>query len=119
MQSRSSGIRFGSEVYTWFMKENGRANANRLDHMIEVIAAAGFTGIQPIFSWMGDLNDPFASRSLASHGTWIWPPCRFVLDWNHEGETEEELREAEVGYEFSGTLSGCAAVRGPDAPGPI
>ena len=46
------------------MKENGRANANRLDHMIRVIAQAGFRSIQPIYSWMGDLSDP---QRLAEH----------------------------------------------------
>lgn len=108
MQTHSSGIRFGSEVYTWFMKESGRANANRLDHMIDVIAHAGFAGVQPIFSWMGDLSDPIRlAQSLASRRLEL-AAMSFVLDWNHEGETEEELHEAEsvmnlLGY-FPGAL---------------
>ncbi len=100
MQSRSTGIRFGSEVYTWFMKENGRANANRLGHMIEVIAKAHFKGIQPIFSWMGDLSDPVRlAGNLDLHGLDL-AAISFVLDWNHEGETEEELRETEAVMNF-------------------
>jgi inosose dehydratase len=100
MQTHTSGIRFGSEVYTWFMKESGRANANRLDHMIDVIAQAGFAGVQPIFSWMGDLSDPARlAQSLASRGLEL-AAMSFVLDWNHEGETEEELREAESVMNF-------------------
>ena len=102
MQTRSPRIRFGSEVYTWFMKENGAANANRLDHMIDVIARAGFTGVQPIFSWMGDLSDPVRlAGSLASRGLEL-SAMSFVLDWNHEGETDEELREAESVMKFLG-----------------
>jgi inosose dehydratase len=106
MQTNSPGIRFGSEVYTWFMKENGRANENRLDHMIDVIAQAGFAGVQPIFSWMGDLSDPARlSQSLASRGLEL-AAMSFVLDWNHEGETEEELREAESVMNFLGHFPG-------------
>ena len=106
MQTHSSGIRFGSEVYTWFMKESGRANANRLDHMIDVIAQAGFAGVQPIFSWMGDLSDPVRlAQSLASRRLEL-AAMSFVLDWNHEGETEEELREAESVMNLLGHFPG-------------
>jgi inosose dehydratase len=101
MQSSAGpGIRFGSEVYTWFMKESGKANANRLDHMIEIIARAGFKSVQPIFSWMGDLSDPqrlFAS--MQQHGITLCA-MSFVLDWNHEGETADELREADSVMSF-------------------
>ncbi len=48
---------FGSEVHTWFMSQDGHTHANRLGHMVEIIAQAGFKGIQPIYSWMGDLNN--------------------------------------------------------------
>ena len=82
------------------MKESGRANANRLDHMIDVIAQAGFAGVQPIFSWMGDLSEPARlAQSLASRGLEL-AAMSFVLDWNHEGETEEELRQAESVMNF-------------------
>lgn len=103
----ASGIQFGSEVYTWFMKENGRAHANRLDHMIDVIARAGFAGVQPIFSWMGDLSDPGRlADSLAAHGKLTLCAISFVLDWNHEGETEDELRAAESVMNFLGNFPG-------------
>jgi inosose dehydratase len=106
MQSASNGIRFGSEVYTWFMKENGRANANRLDHMIEIIMRAGFCGVQPIFSWLGDLSDPRRlAESLRARGLDL-AAMSFVLDWNHDGETEEELREAEAVMNFLGHFPG-------------
>lgn len=41
-------IRFGSEVYTWFMQGTGRGYDNKLDHMIRVAAEAGYTGIEPM-----------------------------------------------------------------------
>ncbi len=101
MMQAPSSIQFGSEVYTWFMKGNGSAHANRLGHMIDVIAQAGFAGVQPIFSWMGDLSDPRRlADTLASHGDLRLSAMSFVLDWNHEGETPEELREAESVMNF-------------------
>ena len=51
-------IKFGSEVYTWFMQEKGKAYDNKLEHMIKVAAESGFTGIEPMHFWMGDLADP-------------------------------------------------------------
>lgn len=90
-----TGLRFGSEVYTWFMKEEGRAHANRLGHMIEIIARAGFRGVQPIFSWMGDLSD--ASRladCLKAHDLAL-AALSVTLEWNHKQETVGERRAAD------------------------
>jgi hypothetical protein len=50
-------FKFGAEVYTWYMNNNGETYKDQLGHMIEIISKAGFTGIQPIFSWMGKLSD--------------------------------------------------------------
>jgi inosose dehydratase len=98
--SAAPGIRFGSEVYTWFMKENGQANANRLDHMIEIIARAGFTGVQPIYHWMGDLSDPARLADSLKRRNLELSAMSFVLDWNHEGETDDERREADSVMDF-------------------
>ena len=51
-------IKLGAEVYTWFMKEAGKAYENKLGHMIDIVSKSGFTGIEPIHFWMGDLSDP-------------------------------------------------------------
>lgn len=113
-----SSIRFGSEVYTWFMKDSGRANANRLDHMIEMIAQAGFRGIQPIYSWMGDLGDPGRlAASLSARGLELCA-MSFVLDWNHEQETKEERQQADgvIGFltSFPARCSASYRCRGDD-----
>ena len=84
MQTHISGIRFGSEVYTWFMKESGRANANRLDHMIDVIAQAVSPHSADLFLDGTERPRPPA-QSLASRG--LNAAMSFVLI-NHEGETE-------------------------------
>ena len=59
-----SKIKFGSEVYTWFMQGTGKGYDNKLDHMIKVASEAGFTGIEPMVLepydtyWLGDCKDP-------------------------------------------------------------
>lgn len=89
-------FRFGNECYTWFMKDDGAAHANRLDHMIRVTAAAGLAGIEPIHSWMGDLADPERLReSLDAAGIEL-AAIALVLEWNHERETDDERRQADA-----------------------
>jgi inosose dehydratase len=88
-------FRFGAEVYTWFMKEDGRAHAGRLDHMIQIAAQAGFRGIEPMHFWMGALADPGRlAENLNAHGVEL-AGVALVLEWNHDGETDQERREAE------------------------
>lgn len=87
-------FRFGSEVYTWFMSGNGATYANRLDHMIEVIAQAGFVGIQPIFPWMGSLRDPvLLAEKLKEQGIEL-AALSLPFQWN--GTTESDLERAEA-----------------------
>ena len=35
--NEETDFRFGAEVYTWFMNNNGQTHQGRLGHMIEVI----------------------------------------------------------------------------------
>ena len=83
-------FKFGAEVYTWFMKDSGKAHENRLAHMIDVSAAAGFTGIEPIHSWMGDLADPDLLEDKLRHAGIELAAIALVLSWNYPEETEEE-----------------------------
>ena len=86
---------FGSEVYTWYMAGNGTTHQGRLGHMIEIIAKAGFTGIQPIFTWMGNLVDPdlFADK-LKEQGIEL-AALALALEWNGSEETEDERKIAD------------------------
>ena len=43
-----ANISLGAEVYTWFMRETGKAYDNKLGHMIEMVEKAGFEGIEPM-----------------------------------------------------------------------
>ncbi|ULQ54054.1 sugar phosphate isomerase/epimerase family protein [Flavihumibacter fluvii] len=88
-------FRFGSEVYTWFMNNSGKTHANRLGHMMEIIAQAGFAGIQPIHFWMGDLSDPgLLEAKLKSTGLEL-AAISLALDWKGAEETEKERQEAD------------------------
>ena len=79
---KKPAIRFGGEVYTWFMKENGRAHANQLDHMIEIVAQAGFHGIEPIHGWMGELADPVRLAERLTKQRVELAAIALALDWN-------------------------------------
>jgi inosose dehydratase len=93
-------FRFGAEVYTWFMKGDGAVHANRLDHMIQIAAQAGFCGIEPIHFWMGDLADPIRlAESLSAHGMEL-AALALIQEWNHGGETDQERSEADRAIEL-------------------
>lgn len=83
-------FRFGSEVYTWFMSGNGTTHQGRLGHMIEIIAQAGFTGIQPIFTWMGELVDPDRLEAKLKEQGIELAAVALALEWNGTEETHSE-----------------------------
>lgn len=99
-------FRFGSEVYTWFMSGNGKTHEGRLGHMVEIISKAGFTGIQPIFSWMGELRNPhLLSAKLNEHGLEL-AALSLALEWNGTEETEAERAEADEAIKLLGYFPG-------------
>jgi len=83
-------FRFGSEVYTWFMSGNGQTHQGRLGHMIDIIARAGFTGIQPIFTWMGDLVDADCLEAKLKEQGIELAALALALEWNGTEETSQE-----------------------------
>lgn len=83
-------FRFGSEVYTWFMSGNGTTHQGRLGHMIEIIAQAGFTGIQPIFTWMGELMDPDRLEAKLKEQGIELAAVALALEWNGAEENHNE-----------------------------
>jgi inosose dehydratase len=86
-------IRFGAEVYTWYMNGNGLTHEGKLGHMIEVTAHAGLTGIEPIHYWMGDLKDPIKLKDkLAEHHIEL-AAIALCLNWNDPSITSSEATE--------------------------
>ncbi|HAO50180.1 MAG TPA: xylose isomerase [Runella sp.] len=77
------------------MSGNGTTHQGRLGHMIEIISKAGFTGIQPIFTWMGDLVNPdLLEAKLKEQGIEL-AAVALALEWNGNGESEDERRIAD------------------------
>lgn len=88
-------FRFGAEVYTWFMSQDGKTHQDRLGHMIEVSAKAGFTGIEPIHGWMGELSDPVLLKEKLQEYRIELVAIALALNWNESQETEQERIEAD------------------------
>lgn len=93
-------FKFGAEVYTWFMNNEGETYKGQLGHMIEIISKAGFQGIQPIYSWMGDLNDPVRLRDKLKKEGIELAAVALALDWNEKEETEKEKKVADNAIEL-------------------
>lgn len=88
-------IKFGSQVYTWFMQEKGKAYENKLEHMIQVAASAGFTGIEPMHFWMGDLADPQKLKDVLAKHKMELAGISLVCGWNEGSETADERKAAD------------------------
>jgi len=77
------------------MNNDGETYKDQLGHMIEVISEAGFSGIQPIHFWMGDLSDPGRlEEKLKEHHIEL-AAISLALEWNEIEETEKERTEAD------------------------
>jgi len=89
-------FRFGAETYTWYMKDQGRAYAGQLGHMIEITARAGFAGFSPSHSWMGDLFDADRLEQALKNAGLDLAAIALVLPWNLPEETPRERAEADA-----------------------
>jgi len=107
-----SKIKFGSEVYTWFMQGTGQGYDNKLDHMIKVASEAGFTGIEPMVLeisesalgcskyWLGDLIDPIKMKDCLPEHDMELAGLALVCGWDNEEETPEERAAADFTIDF-------------------
>ena len=89
-------IKFGSEVYTWFMDGYGEGNKNKLGHMAKIIGQAGFSGIEPMVLepydtyWMGDYKDPAKLKDALDEAGIELAALALICKWDGEEETESE-----------------------------
>ena len=102
-----SKIKFGSQVYTWFMQGTGKGYDNKLDHMIKVASEAGFTGIEPMVLeisesalgcgkyWLGDFCDPIKLKDTLQEHSMELCGLALVCAWDNEEETPEERAAAD------------------------
>ncbi len=93
--STMANISLGAEVYTWFMSEMGKTYDNKLGHMIEMVAKAGFTGIEPMQFWMGDLSDPAKLKDKLEEHDIKLAGIALCLDWNNPEETDDERQQGD------------------------
>ena len=96
-----SKIKFGSQVYTWFMQGTGKGYDNKLDHMIKVASEAGFTGIEPMVLeisesalgcgkyWLGDFCDPIKLKDTLQEHNMDLCGLALVCAWDNEEETPD------------------------------
>jgi inosose dehydratase len=100
-----SNIRFGSQVYTWFMQEGGAAYDNKLDHMIRMCKKSGFVGIEPMVLtplenyWLGDLKDPARLKDVLGENDIELAAFSLVCGWENPTETDEERAAADYAIE--------------------
>lgn len=91
-----SDIKFGSEVYTWFMDGYGEGNNNQLGRMIKTVSKAGFKGIEPMVLepydtyWMGDWKDPVKLKADLDEAGIELAALALICSWDQEEETESE-----------------------------
>ncbi|MDR3224998.1 MAG: sugar phosphate isomerase/epimerase [Clostridiales Family XIII bacterium] len=102
-----SEIKFGCQVYTWYMsydKYNGEVR-----HTLDVIANSKFTGIEPMTDFMGDYFEDYALMQDALQQTKVaLPAIAFSQPWLGAEETADEQQEADkaIAYlkHFPGTI---------------
>ncbi|MEM7394925.1 MAG: sugar phosphate isomerase/epimerase family protein, partial [Verrucomicrobiota bacterium] len=90
-----SNIKFGCEVYTWFMDEWGEVYKDKLDHMMGVAKKAGFTGIEPMHFWLGKFSTADTLGAALKENDINLAGIALVLDWLNPEETEEEIAKAD------------------------
>ena len=91
-------IKIGCETYTWQMP--GEQYKGKLDHIMGVMAQAGFTGIEPETSFLQELSDPVLMKEvLDKHGMELSVLC-LVEDWLNPKETDAERASADKWIEY-------------------
>jgi inosose dehydratase len=68
--------------------------------MIEVSSKAGMSGIELIFSWMGDLTDPAKLADCLQQHNIELAAVAFSQNWNDRAENAEEREEADRAIEL-------------------
>ena len=107
-------IKFGSEVYTWFMDGYGEGNDNKLPHMAKIIGEAGFAGIEPMVLepydtyWLGDCKDPQKLKDALDESGIELAALALICKWDEEEETESERIAADWTIETLKLFPGAA-----------
>jgi inosose dehydratase len=91
--------KIGCQTYTWQMSYE--KYANQLPHILDVIAQAGYSGVEPEVCMLGLYrnNPQLLAEDLEKRNLKLGALC-LALPWEHQQETEEEAKEAEFVFDF-------------------
>ena len=86
-------IQIGCQTYTWQM--SGEKYLDKLPHIMQIAASAGFTGFEPETQFLGDLYQPARmAEELKEKGIKLAAVC-LVEDWLNSRETDLERARAD------------------------
>ena len=93
-------IKLACETYTWQMP--GEQYKDKLEHIMKICSQAGFTGIEPESSFMGEFKDPVRMKeALAQYNLELAVLC-IVEDWRNSRETVAERSRTDRWISFLG-----------------
>jgi inosose dehydratase len=94
-----SQITLGCQFYTWQM--SGQRYVGQLTHILNIVRAAGFSGIEPETLMLGSYyDDPKALEEIITQFGLKLGAITLVCDWSGPVETEAEKREAEYIFKY-------------------
>ncbi len=104
-----SAIQFGCQFYTWQM--SGQRYVGQLPHLTQVIAAAGFAGIEPETGMLGAYyDDPARLKAVLDQQGLALGALTLVPDWAGPVETEQERAEAERAFNYLSVFPGTCLI---------
>ena len=91
-------IKLACETYTWQMP--GEQYKGKLEHIMEIAAQAGFTGIEPEASFLQHLSDPQRMKAALQKYNLELAVFVYVEDWLGKKETPDEQKRADEWIKF-------------------
>lgn len=92
-------FKIGCQTYTWQMSYE--TYANKLDQILDVVAQAGFKGVEPEVCMLGDYrNNPTLLKADLEKKTLKLGALCLALPWEQEQETPEEVKETEFVFNY-------------------
>lgn len=95
-------IQIGCQTYTWQM--SGEKYIDKLEHMVQIAAQAGYLGIEPETQFLGEFWDTgLLKQMLATHNMEL-AALTLVEDWLNPEETDIERAHADKTIELLKTF---------------
>jgi inosose dehydratase len=102
-------MNYGCQTYTWQMSYE--KYADRLEHILDVVAAAGFCGVEAEVCMLGKFYaDPALLASVLAARNLHLAALTLALPWRGEGESKEEYAEAERLLDYMGAFPGAKLI---------